>query len=62
MADTTIAPIHCAVDRKQIGDGAGYYALTVNRWDAAVVMLAFCHNHYAEWLQMRNVVCREGWH
>lgn len=63
MMEMTTAPIFCAVDRKPIGEGGqrAYYALTVNRWDTSVVMLAFCLDHHAEWLQMRNVVCQEGW-
>ena len=63
VAERTFAPIYCAVDRKLIGkDGQRcYYALTVNRWDTEVVMLAFCLDHHVEWLQIRNIICQEGW-
>lgn len=56
-------PIYCAVDRREIGkDGQhAYYALTVNRWDTSVVMLAFCLHHHLEWLQMRSLITQEGW-
>jgi len=64
ITESTTARIYCAVDRKLIGQGGEkccYYALTVNRWDTEVVMLAFCLEHHMEWLQIRNIVCQAGW-
>jgi hypothetical protein len=58
--DKMVAPLYCAVDREPIGQ-RNYYALTVNAITRDVIMLAFCLDHRAEWLQMREVVRREGW-
>ncbi len=54
------APLYCAVDREPIGQRT-YLALTVNSLTRDVVMLAFCLDHHAEWVQMREIVIQEGW-